>query len=119
MYEIVFYEDQRGRCQVDDLLDNMQPKVRAKVEKWMEKLEKEGPNLPRPYADTLKGKIRELRVSFSSLSYRFLYFFFGRRIIITHGFSKKTDKVSPGEIKKAEQIMQDFLKRYKGGEIKL
>lgn len=75
----------------------------------------EGPNLPRPYADIVRGKIRELRVSFGSNEYRFLYFFFGKRIIITHGFLKKTDRVPEGEIERAERIMQDFLERNKGG----
>ena len=85
----------------------------------MEKLEQEGPNLPRPFADIIKGKIRELRVRFGSNNYRFLYFFFNKKIIITHGFLKKTSKIFPGEIEKAERIREDFLKRYRGGEIKL
>ncbi|MBU0693190.1 MAG: hypothetical protein KKC11_00755 [Candidatus Omnitrophica bacterium] len=58
MYEVIFYEDRRGRCPVDEFLDDLQPKVRAKVEKWIEKLEKEGPSLPRPFADIVRGKIR-------------------------------------------------------------
>ena len=100
-------------------MDGLLLKVRAKAEKWMEKLEEEGPNLPRPYADVVRGKIRELRVSFTSNEYRFLYFFFGRRIIITHGFLKKTRQIARGEIERAERTMRDFLQRYLGGEIEL
>ena len=97
-----------------EFLDELQTKIRAKVVKWIQKLENEGPNLPRPFADTIRGKIRELRVNFGSNEYRFLYFFFGKRIIITHGFLKKTDRVPGGEIERAERIMQDFLERNKG-----
>ncbi len=119
MYEVIFYEDKRGECPVDKFLDTLQPKVLAKVEKWIEKLEKEGPDLPRPYADVIKGKIRELRLIFGSNYYRFLYFFFGKKIILTHGFLKKTDKISAREIERAERIRQDFLERCQGGEIRL
>ena len=119
MYEVILYEDKKGNCQADDFLEGMLVKKRAKVEKWMEQLEKEGPDLPRPYADLVRGKIRELRVQFGSDNYRFLYFFFGKKIIITHGFLKKTNKVPVGEINKATKIMKDFMKRIKEGEIKL
>lgn len=116
-YTIVFYEDSKGRCLVDELLDELPPKVRAKIEKWMEKLENEGPNLPRPYADVVAGKIRELRVVFSN-QYRFLYFFHGKLIVITHGFIKKTSRVPTEEIERANRMMQNFIGRYKGGENK-
>lgn len=113
-YEVIFYETPSGHVPVDDFLDSLQIKVRAKVEKWIEKLELHGPNLPRPYADIVVGKIRELRIVFGSNQYRILYFFFGKIIVLTHGFPKKTDKVPPLEIKRAENYMTDFLNRYQG-----
>jgi len=111
MYEIEFYKDRKERCFTTEFLNELQTKIRAKVVKWIQKLKQEEPNLPRPYADIVRGKIRELRVSFGSNEYRFLYFFFGKKIIITHGFSKKTDRVPEGEIERAERIMQDFIKK--------
>lgn len=69
-YEVIFYLDKRGRCFTDEFLDGLQVRVRAKVEKWIEKLEEEGPNLPRPFADIVRGKIRELRIVFGSNYYR-------------------------------------------------
>ncbi|MBA7500947.1 hypothetical protein ES704_03709 [subsurface metagenome] len=119
MYEVIFYLDKRKRCPAEEFLNELELKIRAKVEKWMEKLEEEGPNLPRPSADVLKSKIRELRISFSSNHYPFLYFFFGRKIIITHGFLKKSNMIPVGEIERAERIMRDFLRRYERGEIEL
>jgi len=114
MYEVEFYKDRKERCFVVELLNKLQTKVRAKVVKWMDKLENEGPNLPRPYTDIARGKIRELRVSFGSNEYRFLYFFFGKRIVITHGFLKKADRIPKRDIERAERIMKDFLERNKG-----
>ncbi len=115
MYKVEFYEDERGICPVVEFLNGLQTKIRAKVAKWIDKLGEEGPDLPRPYADLVRGKVRELRVGFGSNEYRFLYFFFGKMIIITHGFLKKTDKIPPGEIERAERIIQDFFQRGKGG----
>jgi phage-related protein len=111
MYEVFFYEDERCRCPTDEFLDDLQPKLRGKVEKWLEKLEQEGPDLPRPFADLVSGKIRELRIRFGSDSCRLLYFFYGKRIIVTHGFMKKTDKVPNSEIERAERLMNEFLER--------
>ena len=110
MYEIEFYRDHRGRCQVIDFLGRLQIRERAKVTKWIEMLERQGPDLPRPYADIIKGKIRELRIGFGTNEYRFLYFFCGKRIIITHGFIKKTDKIPVEDIETAERIMEVFMR---------
>ena len=117
LYDIVFYETAAGRSPVDEFLDLLQPKARAKVEKWMAKLERDGPDLPRPYADIVSGKIRELRVLFASQHYRFLYFFYGKTIIITGGFIKKTDAVPVQEINRAENCMNDFLNRHQGNDL--
>lgn len=111
MYEVIFYEDDDGSCPVDDFLDGLTTKIRAKAEKWMEKLEEEGPNLPRPYADIVRDKIRELRISFGTNSYRILYFFNGKEIVLTHAFVKKTKKVPDAEVEKAKKIMKDYKKR--------
>ncbi len=112
MYEVIFFTTNKGICPVDELLDILTPKVQAKVEKWMFKLQEHGPNLPRPFADVVDGKIRELRVSFSPNTYRFLYFFHGKRIVITHGFVKKTKQVPMNEIDKSRKYMLDYLARH-------
>jgi len=118
-YEVLFYESPRGDCPTEEFLGILPLKVRAKAAKWIQKLEAYGPDLPRPYADIIRGKIRELRVVFASNHYRFLYFFHGRYVVITHGFMKKTDSVAENEIQRAENLMIDFLYRVKTGDIKL
>lgn len=118
-YEVLFYERAGGECPTKELLDEMPLKVAGKVSKWLELLEQEGPNLPRPYADLVRGKIRELRVSFGGMHYRFLYFFHGKRIVVTHGFVKKTSAIPEEEIERAERIMNDFYHRLERGEVHL
>ena len=39
------------------------------------------------------------------------FFFFGRRIILTHGFRKKGDKTPKGEIERAETLKHEFESR--------
>lgn len=116
-YEVLFYETVEGRCPTQDFLEALPLKVRAKITKWVDLLKREGPDLPRPYADVVRGKIRELRVSFDGLHHRLLYFFYGKRIIVTHGFVKKTVAVPEEELVLAQRRMSDFVTRVKGGGI--
>jgi len=118
-YQVLFYQGPGGRRPAEEFLDALPVKARAKAAKWMEKLEEFGPDLPRPYADIVRGKIRELRAIFASAQYRLLYFFYGKYIIITHGFIKKTDETPDNELKKAENMMRDFEIRIKRGDIKI
>lgn len=118
-YEVLFYEAADGTSPADEFLDTLEKKIRAKVFKWLEQLGIYGPDLPRPYADVLRDKIRELRIRFGPDHFRFLYFFAGKRIVITHGFIKRTDRVPDDEINKAIGWMNDFLRRWEKGEIEL
>ena len=118
-YEVCFYETARGDCPADDFIGHLNFKTKVKLEKWLAKLEELGPDLPRPYADVVRGKIRELRLIFASNQYRLFYFFRDKKIIVTHGFMKKTDKIPKEEILRAERIRFDFEERLLRGEIEL
>lgn len=116
-YEVLFYEKADGECLVEKFLDRLPKKVKAKIYKWIEQLEVYGPALPRPYADTVRDKIRELRVRFGNVRIRLLYFFVGKKIVITHAFMKKSDEIPQEEIERSLSIMNDFYERLKkGGE---
>ena len=118
-YEVLFYRSPRGECFTEDFLDGLPAKVRGKILRWIEALATHGPNLPRPYADVVRGKIRELRVSFGGLHHRLLYFFHDKRIIVTHGFVKKTGAVPDEELTRAQRWMDDFMARVERGGIEL
>ena len=110
-YEVVFYRSPRGECFAEEFLNELPPKVRGKILRWIEALESHGPTLPRPYADVVRGKIRELRIVFRSTQHRLLYFFSGKQIIVTHGFVKKTGSVPVDEVERAERLMRDWQQR--------
>lgn len=112
MYQVIFYQTRRGDYPVKDFIDTLDKKTRAKVYQYLKLLEREGPKLIRPYANHVKGKVRELRVRFAKTHIRILYFFFDNRIVLLHGFKKKTKEVPIKEIEQAEQNMEDWILRY-------
>ncbi|MBI4372885.1 MAG: type II toxin-antitoxin system RelE/ParE family toxin [Candidatus Omnitrophica bacterium] len=114
-YEVLFYREKDRNSPVEEFLEGLPAKVQGKVYKWFQLLEEEGPRLPRPYADVLRDKIRELRLRFGENHYRFLYFFWGKKIVITQGFVKKTDEVPESEIDRAVRRRNDFMQGTEGG----
>ena len=118
MYNLVFYTTERGDSPVDDFLDELDKKSRAKVAAHMSLLEEQGPNLKRPYADVVRGKIRELRIHHSSNHYRILYFFHLReQIVLVHAFSKKTQQLREKDIELAERRMEHWMRRFPAGGV--
>jgi hypothetical protein len=110
-YKVVYYLTERGDNPVEDFVHRLDPVTRARFFSYVEMLEVEGPNLKRPYADTVKGKIRELRPRQA----RVLYFFVSReKVILLHGFLKKAWEIDPKDIALAETRMADYLRR-RGG----
>ena len=68
MYNLIFYTAEQGDSPLDDFLDGLDKKSRAKVAAYLSLLEEQGPNLKRPYADIVRGKIRELRIHYISFA---------------------------------------------------
>ncbi len=116
MYKIVFYTTERGDSPLDDFLDDLGKKPRAKVAAYLSLLEEQGPNLKRPYADIVRGKIRELRIHHSSNQFRILYFFqMFDQIVLVHALSKKTPQLKEKDIELAERRMEEWMLRFPAG----
>jgi phage-related protein len=119
-FRILFYRTRRGEAPFETFLEGHNDRVRAKFFKLLTVLEECGPDLKRPYADVLRGGVRELRVGFGGNAYRALYFFFIRdRIVVTHAFMKKTEAAPPDEIERALRFKRDFEERFAMGEFDL
>jgi len=116
LYNLILYTSDRGDSPIDEFLDGLDKKSRAKVAAYLSLLEDEGPNLKRPYADVVRGKIRELRIHYSSNQYRVLYFFHVRdQIILVHALSKKTQQLKEKDIELSERRMEDWIGRFPAG----
>ncbi len=111
-FQIEFYVSEAGDSPVEDFVRNLPPKMRAKVAAMIELLGEYGNALRKPYSSHLDDGIFELRCKFGSDITRALYFFYvGKRIILTNGFVKKTQKTPPEEIDLAKKRRKDFIKR--------
>lgn len=111
-FEVIFYKKANGEEPVKDFLLSLNVKMRAKIMRSISLLEKNGTELREPVSKYLGDGIFELRVNFSSDISRVLYFFFaGKKIILTNGFIKKTQKTPQNEIEKAIRYKNDYMNR--------
>lgn len=117
MYQIFFYRDTRGTYPVHEFIGELNKKSRAGAYRTIRLLLRYGPNLLRPYADHVRGKIRELRIKTADGNIRIFYFFFIEgRIILLHAFKKKSQELPEREIEHAIRCMNDAVQRYEDGE---
>lgn len=100
--KIVFYKESNGIVPLLHWLDTLKPEMAAdKCMVVIKQLGQLGYELHRPYTDTLRDGIRELRTRLGSVNYRVLYFFHDRDVVIlTHGLTKE-GKVPDSDIDKA------------------
>lgn len=99
--EVVFFRDEKGRCQVLEWLKLLPEPASIKGGARMNSLAELGHEIRRPFADYLRDGIYELRWRHRSVNYRILYFFHGRgAVVLTSGFTKE-DKVPVQEIGRA------------------
>ncbi len=111
-FEVEFYEKPNGEQPARSFLESLDKKMRAKMVSTIVILQENGYKLREPYSRHLSEGIFELRAQVGTNISRVLYFFFiNRRIILTNGFIKKTQKTPIGEIEKAKQYREDYLQR--------
>lgn len=109
MYRVEYYEDERGNQPAKQFIDGLDVKMRVKVLGRIGLLEEYGSHIGMPYSRHLRDGIFELRTSQGGNITRILYFFVvGGRIILTHGFTKKTQKTPSVEIQRAEKIRDSW-----------
>ena len=83
--------------------------MQAKIFAALELLEIKGPELREPFSKPLGDGLFEVRAKQGSDISRVLYFFVvGRKVILTNGFVKKTQKTPPREIDRAKRYRADY-----------
>ena len=111
----VFYTDSSGSSPIEEFLDGLNAKDARKVT-WVLKLIEEVDTVPAIYLKKLAGTddIREVRVQSSGNAYRLLCFLRGGNIVVlTNGFSKKSQKTPSREIRLAEKRKDMWIKKNK------
>ena len=111
-YTCIFYETADGRRPVEKFIESLCPETQDKFIIKQQLLQDFGPQLRYPHTDHLGEGLFELRFKGKEGQIRILFFFFyGKRIIFTHGFVKKTQKAPRKEIEIAHERRKDFLTR--------
>jgi phage-related protein len=111
-FEIVFYDKPDGSEPVKEFLLSVDDKMRARMMRTIELLAKNGTALRVPYSEHIVDGIFELRAKVGSDISRVLYFFvIGKRIVLTNGFVKKTQKTPKNEIELAKKYRNEYLNR--------
>lgn len=108
--------DARGRSPVLEDLQKLTDEEQKKILAYISFLKERGEELRRPMADYVGDKLYELRPK----AHRALYFFMLKDYaVVVHLFRKKTDRLPDAEKKVALSRMEDFLRRYRQGEVNL
>jgi phage-related protein len=117
MYNIIFYEDKKGKSEVKEFIQNLNKKAKTdknynmqfnKIVAYFDLLEELGTRVGKPVTKHLDGEIWELRPN----SNRILYAYYkDNTFIMLHQFVKKTQKTPPREIEKAIRNLKDYKER--------
>ncbi len=111
-WTIYFYVEESMRKPVQDFLKSLDEKTQVRFLASIEQLRVRNLRAREPLVRHVEGKIWELREESDTNIYRILYFFFtGRRIVLLHGFTKKTQKLPRRELEVARKRLVDFLKQ--------
>ena len=111
-FEIIFYKKVDATCPIQDFLDSLELKLRAKALRLILLLAQNGNNLREPYSKYLDDGLFELRIKQGSNIIRIIYFYItGSKIILTNGFVKKTLKLPRKELHLARIYRADYLER--------
>jgi len=116
-WEIDYYQTAAGSVPVAEFVGSLSPQAKAKFIRSLELLEQYGLLLREPWVKTIQGvsKLRELRFTSFGDIYRFFFFpVAGRKLILLHGFKKKTQQTPRRELQTAEARMKDYIQRHGG-----
>jgi len=112
MFAVFFFKTEKDRVPVREFLDNLpDPRAKAQIIRAIQRLGEVG-FLPEPFSRAIAGsrKLRELRITHGGNIYRVFYSLVpGGRILLLHGFVKKTGKTPPNEIRVAEARLKQYL----------
>src|SRR6266705_3298836 len=115
-WSVVFYREESGNSPVREFLNSLDETAQASVLVGIELLKNRNVTAREPLVRHLEGKLWELRRESRTNIYRVIYFFFtGRRIVLLHGFQKKTQKTPRQELAIAQARFMAFSER-EGGE---
>ena len=111
-WSLEFYLEADGSAPVEEFLAGLDLKTKARFRWSLEQLRIRNVQAKQPLARHLEGDLWELREESSTNIYRIIYFIFvGRRIVLLHGFQKKTQRTPCRETATAARRYLSFIER--------
>jgi phage-related protein len=99
MFDLIYYQLPSGEKPVENFIDSLNTKMRAKAFASLELLSEYGNALRSPHSKAVSNGLFELRIKFAGDITRIFYFFYVKNtIVLTNGFVKKTRKTPLKEI---------------------
>lgn len=109
LFDVEYYEKSDGTYPAEEFILSQDIKMQTKLFRLLELLELKGNELREPYSKSLSDGIFEIRAIQGNNITRVLYFFVvGKKIILTNGFVKKTQKTPESEIALAKKYRADY-----------
>ncbi|HLF72688.1 MAG TPA: type II toxin-antitoxin system RelE/ParE family toxin [Dehalococcoidia bacterium] len=114
-WRVEFYREERGSEPVAEFIRQLgaNPRLQARILWTIDLLRQFGTELPMPYSAPVAGHdFRELRVqSRNDIARVFYVAAIGRRMVLLHGFVKKTQKAPRRELATAQRRLTELLGR--------
>jgi phage-related protein len=115
-WSVEFFVDARGERPVEQFITSLRsnPKLRAKIVLTIDLLKEFGTDLPMPYSSAMVGyEFRELRVRQGSNIARIFYAAVpDHRIVLLHGFQKKSQATPRRELETAQRRFEILQERH-------
>jgi phage-related protein len=116
IYRVHFYQTENGDKPVSTLLEALRETntpLHRRLTEGIRKLH-DSNNHGKPLTDTVHGSIGilELRVGSKDIARVFFFFRPNQEIVCTNGYVKKSQKLDPREIERAERYKEDWERRY-------
>lgn len=116
-YDVDFVELADGKRPFEEFLDSLNEEVQAEIIATIDDFidrKNRSLRISEKLSKPLRDGIFELRTTFADGIARTLFFYMkGKRVIITHGFVKKTQKTPPREIEKAIKLRSAYVAKDK------
>ena len=113
-FELIFYRKANGECPVSDFISSLNKVMRFKLLHQLDLLELYGNHPKGDFTKPLGDGFFEVRAQNKTDITRIMFFFDkNRKIILTNGFVKKTQRLPASELETAKRYRADYLSRKK------
>jgi len=108
-WTIEFYKTVDNKSPIEEWLKTIPKTAYAKLLRNMKLLREFNITLKEPYVKPLGDKLYEIRAKDANGIYRVVYFAYtGKKFIILHGFTKKTQKTATKDLNLSKKRMEEI-----------